>query len=449
MHAVRTELSALGVRNCENGSDGYRRALRLWNGAVRREPALVVPCLSAVDVQTALGVARHNGAAVSVRGGGQDWVGRSLLEGGLAIDLSGMRTVAIDVAAKQATVAGGATAADLCHSLEGSSLVAVTGNSGDIGMAGLILGGGYGPLQTKFGLASDSLLGAEVVLADGRIVTTDAQEESDLFWALRGGGGNFGVVTSMRLRLHELDALLCGTILFPWAEARAVIGGYAAAMKAAPAELAASLVITVGPDGEPALVVAPAWSGDPAEAPGLMRRLQGLGTPSMSRIAPMRVGDLIGSLSEQLPAGRHYEVATRWFDDLPPDAIEALIAGFEARTSPLIKIVIHHLHGAGVEVAPDATAFGMRRKHFTVLAYSAWDGADAGNAPRHRGWATTLSRTLEPLALPGGYGNLLAPGNTGQTAQAYGNNGPRLRAVKRKYDPENVFSSAIPLPAAD
>jgi FAD/FMN-containing dehydrogenase len=449
LHAVREKLGARGVSDWPAGCDGYERALRLWNGAVRRRPALVVPCLSAAEVQTTLMAARDHGAAVSVRGGGQDWVGRALRDGGLVIDLSGMRTVAVDVAAKQATVAGGATAADLCNAIEGSGLAAVTGNSGDIGMAGLVLGGGYGPLQTRFGVASDSLLGVEIVLADGRIVTADAAENSDLFWALRGGGGNFGVVTTMRLRLHTADTLMCGTILYPWDQARDVVRGYGAFLKSAPAELGISLVMTVGPGGEPMLVAAPVWSGDPADAAALMHHLQGFGTPLMSKIVPMTVGGLIASLSEQLPAGRHYEVATRWFDDLSHDVIGALIAGFETRTSPLTRVVLHHFHGAGVEVAPDATAFGMRRKHFTVLIYSAWDATDAENAAHHQAWTASLSQDLEPLALPGGYGNLLAPESTRQTARAFGDNGTRLRAVKHKFDPDNVFSSAIPLPAGE
>ena len=255
--AVRKNLEASGGQAFETGSDGYEHAIRLWNGAVQRRPGLVVQCFSATDVRTALMAARDHRVPISVRGGGQDWAGRSLINGGLVIDLSGMRQVSIDLKAKEATVAGGATAVDLGNAMASCDLAAVTGNTGDVSMAGLILGGGYGPLQTRFGVASDSLLGAEVVLADGRILTADASENSDLFWALRGGGGNFGVVTSMRLRLHAAGTIMCGTILFPWAEAASVLQGYAAILASAPEQLAIGLAMTVGPDGDPLLVVAP------------------------------------------------------------------------------------------------------------------------------------------------------------------------------------------------
>ncbi len=185
--AVRKNLEASGGQAFETGSDGYEHAIRLWNGAVQRRPGLVVQCFSATDVRTALMAARDHRVPISVRGGGQDWAGRSLINGGLVIDLSGMRQVSIDLKAKEATVAGGATAVDLGNAMASCDLAAVTGNTGDVSMAGLILGGGYGLLQTRFGVASDSLLGAEVVLADGRILTADASENSDLFWALRGG----------------------------------------------------------------------------------------------------------------------------------------------------------------------------------------------------------------------------------------------------------------------
>jgi FAD binding domain/Berberine and berberine like len=446
MTAIREDLEASGCRAFEPGSDGYARAVRLWNGAVEHKPGLVAHCLSTTDVQTALRAAREHGVPISVRGGGQDWAGRSLRDGGLVINLSDMRRVSLDLEAKEATVAGGGTAADLSTAMAYYDLAAITGNTGDVGIAGLLLGGGYGPLQTRFGVASDSLLSAEVVLANGRVVTADASENSDLFWALRGGGGNFGVVTSMRLRLHAVGTIMCGTILFPWADARSVLQGYSKMMASAPAELAIGVAMSVAPDGNPILVAAPIWSGDPTAAPEIMQRLQGLGTPLMSRIAPITFGEILGVFSGQLPSGRHYAVATRWIGDLSPAAISALMAAYEGRTSPLTRIVLHHFHGAGSQIAPDATAFGMRQEHFTILIYSVWEAADAARAAIHRGWASDLSSGLAPLALPGGYANLLGPDDSDQIAAAYGANGQRLREIKKKFDPENIFSSAIPLP---
>jgi hypothetical protein len=447
MIAIRNELETSGCHAFEPGSDGYAHVVRLWNGAVEHKPGLVAHCHSATDVQTALRVAQQHSVPISVRGGGQDWAGRSLRDGGLVIDLSDMRQVSLDLEAKEATVAGGATAADLSTAMASCDLAAVTGNTGDVGMAGLLLGGGYGPLQTRFGLASDSLLSAEVVLADGRLVTANAAENCDLFWALRGGGGNFGVVTSMRLRLHAVGTIMCGTIVFPWVDARSVLQGYSKIMASPPAELAIGLAMSVAPNGKPILVVAPIWSGDPTAAAQIMQRLQSLGTPMMSSIAPMTFGEILGVFSGQLPSRRHYAVATRWIGDLSSDAISVLMAAYESRTSPLTRIILHHFHGAGSRIAPDATAFGMRQEHFTVLFYSVWEAADAARAAIHRRWASAVSSGLAPLALPGGYANLLGPDDSDQVAAAYGANGQRLREIKRKFDPQNMFSAAIPVPA--
>ncbi|WP_155763051.1 FAD-binding oxidoreductase, partial [Mycobacterium colombiense] len=193
----------------------------IWNAAAQHRPALIVRPESSLDVQVAIRVARDRGMRLSVLGGGHDWAGRAVCDGGLVIDMSGMRSVTVDTRARVATVGGGVIAADLIEAVAPHGLVAATGNCGGVGMTGLTLGGGYGPLNGRFGLALDNLLGAEVVLADGRSVTADATHEPELFWALRGGGGNFGVVTSMRVRLHPLDQLIGGMIMFPWSQAAA------------------------------------------------------------------------------------------------------------------------------------------------------------------------------------------------------------------------------------
>jgi FAD/FMN-containing dehydrogenase len=233
----------------------------LWNGAVRRLPATVALCERAEDVQAAVRVARRHGLALSVRGGGHDWAGRALREGGLAVDLTRMRGVAVDPEARVATVSGGARIWDVVAAAGAHGLVPVAGNCNAVGMASLTLGGGYGLLGPAHGLPADNLLGAEVVLADGRRVTTDAREEPELFWALRGGGGNFGVVTSMRVRLHERRDMLGGQVVYPM-EAGAVLRRYAAFAAAAPDELGVLAVLGSGPDGGPAVLLAPLWNSD-------------------------------------------------------------------------------------------------------------------------------------------------------------------------------------------
>src|SRR5215469_11095734 len=208
------------------GDDNYVQTRQIWNGAVQHEPALFAVCETSGDVQAAVRSAREHRLSLSVRGGGHDWAGRALRHNGLVIDLSSMKRVDVDVEALIATVQGGATAVDVISAAAPHGLVAATGNCGTVGMVGLTTGGGYGPLINRYGLALDNLLAAELVLADGRLVHCDDRENPELFWALRGGGGNFGVVTAMRVRLHPVREVLAGTILFPLSQAKSVIRGY-------------------------------------------------------------------------------------------------------------------------------------------------------------------------------------------------------------------------------
>jgi FAD/FMN-containing dehydrogenase len=322
----------------------------------------------------------------------------------------------------------------------------VTGTVGAVGMVGLTLGGGYGPLIGRYGLALDNLVGAELVLADGRLVTADAVENAELFWALRGGGGNFGIVTAMRLRLHPIRMLLSGLILFPWSEAEAVLRGYAKAVASAPDELAVAAGVLPGPDGGPVLFLAPTWSGSPAEGKAVMTGLQHLGTPLLVRVGPMTYGDMLGMFDAHVVNGRHYAIQTRWVPELTPQVVSALIAGGRNRSSSFSGIVLHHFHGAATRVALEATAFGIRREHFLVEIIAAWEPEDGVTGAIHRQWAQTLSQDLAPAALPGGYPNLLGPDERDQIALAYGRNIDRLQGVKRRFDPDGMLTSATALP---
>ncbi|MGH6881626.1 MAG: FAD-binding oxidoreductase, partial [Hypericibacter sp.] len=304
----------------------------------------------------------------------------------------------------------------------------------------------YGPLTTRFGLALDNLLGAEIVLADGRLVIADATKNADLFWALRGGGGNFGVVTSMRLRLHPVSELLAGLMLFPWSEAKTVLRGHAKLMSSAPDELSVLAGLVPAPDGSPLVFLGPIWSGEPGMGGEIMDRLTCLGTPIVSRIGPMSPSDLLALYDTHIVNGRHYALRTHWLADLTPDVVGLVVAAGAARTSPHTLIALHHFHGAGTRIPPGATAFGERRAHYMIEIIAAWEPADAEDGARHRQWAQDLSSNLAPLALPGGYPNFLTAENREQLAAAYGANGSRLRELKRRYDPDDVFSSAIPIP---
>jgi hypothetical protein len=442
--ALKNQLSASGCIIHEPGSREYARGTRLWNGAVERKPALVVACSATNDVRAALLAAQATGLPVSVRNGGQDWVGRALRNGGLVLDLAPMRHCSVNVEAVEATIGGGVTVADLNAAAGRHGLAAVIGNDGAVSMAGLLLGGGYGPLMTRFGLVSDSLISAELVMADGAIAWCDATQNSDLFWAVKGGGGNFGVVTSTRIRLHRVGQLMSGSIAFPWGDAPAVLERFSGLMQSAPDELAGAVILAAGPGGNPLVVVTPTWSGDRERGRQIVSEIESFGTPIFSKVGPMAAADLLALTDGKLVSGRGYEVATRWLPDLPPDAVSTLIAAYDDRTSPLSSIILHHFHGAAARVAPGVTAFGMRKPHFTALIYAAWEPADV-DATDHRRWAQNLSSKLSRWALPGGYANLLDDDAREQIGSAYGPNAQRLLALKSRFDPGNLFS-AIPLP---
>jgi len=419
----------------------YDTARQIWNGAVGHRPALIARCADDQDVAAAIGAAREHGLPLSVRGGGHDWAGRALRDGGVVLDLSAMRAVTVDPATRTAVAQGGATAGDVVAAAAGYGLAPVTGTVKSVGMAGLTLAGGYGPLCGRHGLALDNLLGADVILADGRHVTASDTGDADLYWALRGGGGTFGVVTAARYRLHPLPQVLAGLILFPLGQAGGVLRGYAEIAAAAPDELT---IMTgfLNAGGQMLLFVFPAWSGDPARGQDAIAALQRLGTPVMSQVAPMPYAGVLGMFDASVVNGRHYALATRWLPALTDDTAAMLTAAAAGATSPLSAIAVHHFHGAAARVPAQDTAFALRRDHLLVEILAAWEPSPHDDGTAHRAWAQDLSGQLAPGALPGGYPNLLGPAEADRTLLAYGRNAPRLLELKQRYDPDGVFSTA-------
>jgi FAD/FMN-containing dehydrogenase len=296
-------------------------------------------------------------------------------------------------------------------------------------------------------LAADNLLGAEVVLADGQLVRTGPDEEAELFWAIRGGGGNFGVVTSLRFLLHEIHHMLAGPIVYSWSEAESVLRRYAAFAATIPDELSVSVGMTSGPDGQPMLLLLPLWNGDKQRGEQVIRDLEALGTPQLAQVGPMTYGDMLAPYDAAVDAaeGCHWETRTRSLTVLTPGAVDAIITTIARKTSPYSMVNFHHAHGAATRIAAEETAFGLRQEHFMVEIIAGWK-PDASNGAEHRQWAQDLWESLAPFALPGGYANFLIPRDREQVRDAYGSNGARLRSLKRRFDPDGVFASAIPLP---
>jgi FAD/FMN-containing dehydrogenase len=420
----------------------FASAIALWNGAVTERPAAMIRCQDITDIQRAVVIAREHAMPVSVLGGGHDWAGRALRQGALTIDLRSMRKVSVDASNGTALLQGGATADDLLNSAS-PNLAAVTGTVKAVGMTGLTLGGGYGPLNGSYGLALDNLLSAEVVLADGSLAFASEVGNADLFWAVRGGGGNFGVITSMTLRLHEVPQVLSALILFPLPYAHSVLQRYQEILNAAPEELGLLAGFLAGPDGSPMLFLAPLWSGRIADAEQVLAELTSLeGAISVHRgLSPYR--DALEIFDPLIVNGRHHFIETRTLASLDEVSISSLIESARNMSSPVSGIVIHDFHGAGTRVAPDATAFPLRQNHLVVEIVSAWNASATDDGAAHRDWARALSESLATSALSGGYVNLLAPDSVNRAKQFYGEALPRLKRVKQTLDPDNVFQSGV------
>ena len=437
---------ALSGRLSRPGDDRYAAATAIWAKPVGPKPRAVAHCRTAQDVQSAIRAARDCDLPLSVRGGGHDWAGRALC-GGIVIDLTAMNDVTLSPDYRAARISGGARASDVLAVTDPRGLAVVTGSCSSVGMTGLTLGGGYGSLTGCFGLALDNLLGAEVVLADGRIVTASLNNEQELFWALRGGGGNFGVVTSMRHRTHYLPSVHSGMLLFPFAEARAVLEGCVDIMATAPEELAIQLGLVGGPDGLPLAMVVPTWCGPPAQGEARLAPFLGLGTPVISTLVATSYGISLEKFDPFFASGQRVFMATCWLPTLDRQAIDVFIRAMATAASPGCAIITHVFRGAASRVPVATTAFGLRRDHVLVeILASFTDRSEPRDEHWNRRWTQATLRAFDGITLPGGYPNLLAKDEVERAVKSYGVNAGRLIRAKQHYDPDNIFNSTIPLP---
>jgi len=437
---------ALSGRLSRPGDDRYAAATAIWAKPVGPKPRAVAHCRTAQDVQSAIRAARDCDLPLSVRGGGHDWAGRALC-GGIVIDLTAMNDVTLSPDYRAARISGGARASDVLAVTDPRGLAVVTGSCSSVGMTGLTLGGGYGSLTGCFGLALDNLLGAEVVLADGRTVTASLNNEQELFWALRGGGGNFGVVTSMRHRTHYLPSVHSGMLLFPFAEARAVLEACIDIMATAPEELAIQLGLVGGPDGLPLAMVVPTWCGPPAQGEARLAPFLGLGTLVVSTLVATSYGSSLEKFDPFFATGQRVFMATCWLPTLDRQAIDVFIRAMATAASPGCAIITHVFRGAASRVPVATTAFGLRRDHVLVeILASFTDRSEPRDEHWNRRWTQATLRAFDGIALPGGYPNLLAKDEVERAAKSYGVNAGRLIKAKQHYDPDNIFNSTIPLP---
>jgi len=417
------------------GDADYDQARQLWNGAVDKRPALIVRSQTAQDVALAVAFARNHNLPVSVRAGGHNAAGLALVDDGLVIDLSRMKRIQVDPARRVARAEPGLTIGEFTRALEPYGLLTPTGTCSGTGIGGMTLGGGIGWLTGRFGLAIDNVLSFEVVTAEGRLLKASAEENSDLFWGLRGGGGNFGVVTAIEYQLHPMGQVLGGAILYPLS--LDVLRAYFDFTSAAPDEVIAYAALATIPNVGPAVAITVCYSGDNlAAGEQALAPLRQFGTPIVDMIRPMNYTELITSLDPTAPDGRHYADTAYSLKQPGDDALKAMLACAEQKSSPFSVIVIHHINGAGARVAPDATAFALREPHYSIVNAAAWE---EGPAEPHLAWAEESLARMQPFASQGLYVNFM--GQEGETAvrEAYRANYERLVALKRKYDPTNFF----------
>jgi FAD/FMN-containing dehydrogenase len=438
--AVRDLTAALRGSLLRPGDEGYEAARRVWNGMIDRRPALVARCTGAADVLAAVAFARAHGLLVAVRGGGHNAAGHATCEGGLVIDLTPMKGIRVDPAARVAQVQGGVTWAEFDRETQALGLATTGGTVSNTGVAGLTLGGGEGWLMGAHGLSCDNLLAADVVTADGRFLRASAAEHPDLYWGLRGGGGNFGVVTAFDFRLHPVGPLvLGGMVLHPLAAAKAVLRFYREFAGGLPdaAEAFAGLLTT--PDGVPVVAPLLAYNGPLEEGERVLEPARRCGAPLADLVQPMPyVGRQTlfdaGLAAHGLP--RYWK--SGYARGLSDELIDLLVDGAGAFPSPQSTIAFFATHGAVTRVPAAATAFALREPLFDVNVLAQW--LDPAATDRAVAWVRQLWAQVEPLTTGSAYVNHLAGDDRPERVRAsYGGNYERLVALKNQYDPTNRF----------
>jgi FAD/FMN-containing dehydrogenase len=419
----------------------YDEIRRVHNGLIDKRPALIARCRGAADIVDAVKLARSSGLEIAIRGGGHNVGGRGSVDDGVMIDLSAMRGVHVDVRRRTARAQGGVLWREFNRETQLHSLATTGGVVSSTGIAGLTLGGGLGWLMPKYGLALDNLVSAEVVTAAGEALTASATENPDLFWAIRGGGGNFGVVSSFEYALHPVGPIIAGGLAaHPFEKAFDVLRFFRDQALAAPDELMLVAGLVTAPDGSDAKLAAmlAAHCGSLADGEAALRPLKAFGPPVMDAMGPIPYTVQNTLIDQSLPRGALNYWKSQFMPALTDDAIRALIACYENRPSPLCQIVIEHFHGAVTRVPVDATAYAMRSPGYNILLVGQWTEPALGD--RCIGWCRDAFATLQPHLGPMRYLNYLDADEAGDpAAAAYGPNYSRLREIKRKYDPDNVF----------
>jgi FAD/FMN-containing dehydrogenase len=420
------------------GDAHYDSARTIHNGMIDRCPALIVRCAGVADVITAVTFARSNNLVMAVRGGGHGVPGFAVCDGGLMIDLSRMKSVRVDPTSRTARAEGGCTWGDFDHETQAFGLATTGGIARPTGIAGLTLGGGHGYLMRTYGLSCDNLLSVDVVTANGRLLTASATEHADLFWGVRGGGGNFGVVTAFEYRLHPVSQMLGGLLIYPMAHAQDLFRFYRDYTQTVPDALGSLINLATLPDGTPAVVILIAYSGSLDDGERLLRPLRECAPLLADQVSPLPYIALQSIVENFNPPGLRNYWKSNYLRDLSDAAIEVLVDHYRTVPAPHTHVVIEHLGGAVRRVGPDETAVDHREAPYNFLIVGMW--ADVAEDAKVIGWVRELWGALQPFSSGGLYVNYEAEHDVDRVKAAYSPaKYARLVAVKAKYDPANLF----------
>jgi FAD/FMN-containing dehydrogenase len=429
--------SVRGVVLCP-GDPSYDQARTIPNAMIDRRPAIIARCAGAADVIACVRFAGVHDILVSVRGGGHSIAGKSVCEDGLMIDLSTMKGIRVDPTSRTVCAQPGVKLGEFDRETQAFGLATTQGVVPTVGMSGLTLGGGWGQLHAKYGLAVDNVISADVVTADGRLLTVSATEHEDLFWGIRGGSGNFGVVTSLEFRLHEVGPVFGGAVFYPASQAREVLHFWREFAADSPDEL-----VTQGgsfrlPDGVPVFGVAACYCGAVAEGERILKPLRTFGSPVADALSPMSYIQIQSMFEPFFPPGRYVYTKSNFLRELSDDAIETMVHYVGKSPSPYtFAPFIEHWNGAATRVAATDTAFPHRQYSWNFMAWSMW--TSPSETETNLQWTRECWEAMRPYLVAGAYGNYVTDEGESIAREAYGPNYDRLTVLKSKYDPTNFF----------
>jgi len=432
------------------GDDGFDEARLVWNGIHDRHPALVARCTTPDDVVAAVNFARENGLVVAVRGGGHSAPGYATCDDGIVIDLSPMKDIAVDPVAKTARAEAGLTWGEFDLATQAHGLAVTGGRFSTTGIAGLTLGSGSGWLERKCGLTADNLLSAEIVTAAGERVTASADENPDLFWGIRGGSGNFGIVTSFEYRLHDVGPIVYGGLLLTLPDRAAEVLRFASEyMPSAPDDLGGAIAFINAPPApfvpadlqhQPVVGAVICWTGDPEEGERVVAPIREVMQPVVDIVQPMPYTALQSMLDDGGPKGIRGYFKAEFLEELTDEAVDKLVRHGAERAGPLTQLLLEPMRGAISRVGEDDTALGRRDVGWCYHALAMWMEPDAETAEAHVAWAKGLADDLKPNTVEGVYLNYISDEGEERVRSTYGPaKYDRLTALKDRYDPDNLF----------